>query len=119
MKKLTFRGDGKLLEEIEVTIYPNPTNTQEDKLSVRQLIVNCFNGDNHIPVSAINNLEALISTQREQAQRELLDELEDRVANPNADQMTMEDFRGRADMVARGTYNFINSKRATLKGDKK
>jgi hypothetical protein len=42
-------------------------DTDKSELSIRQLIVNCFNGDDTLPTRAIGNLEALITQQCNQA----------------------------------------------------
>lgn len=40
------------------------SDTTSKELSIRQRIVNCFNGDDSVPPRAIDNLEALIIQER-------------------------------------------------------
>ena len=68
----------------------------------------------HAPFFKPGDMAAAIDEAINREKVTLLDDLIERVANPAADTMTMEDFRGRADMVARGTYNFIHAHRTKL-----
>ena len=51
------------------------TNQASEELSHRQKIVNCFNGDDFVPVRAIDNIQNLIRTEK----LKLLAEVRERV----------------------------------------
>lgn len=70
------------------------------------------------PAKARRYIISSVSRYVEQAQREMLDELEEAVA-PNSDNATKQDFVNRSRYVAEKTYDFIEAQRAKLRGGEK